>query len=116
MSGFIRSSHYRHVYVDPPKAENCYKGFRLATVTGEQQYIKGNTKFFAVALQVRASHLLLREKISDASRPLFERNESDARRTVGRRRSFRGRSVREQGRVPPGDARRRGPQERGPRL
>jgi len=37
--------------VDPPKAENCYKGFRLATVTGEQQYIKGNTKFFAVALQ-----------------------------------------------------------------
>ena len=52
MSGFVRSSHYRHVFVDPPKVENTYKGFRLATVTGEQQYIKGNTKFFAVALQV----------------------------------------------------------------
>ncbi|EGB11069.1 hypothetical protein AURANDRAFT_21801 [Aureococcus anophagefferens] len=51
MSGFVRSSHYRHVFVDPPKVENTYKGFRLATVTGEQQYIKGNTKFFAVALQ-----------------------------------------------------------------
>ncbi|KAH8069096.1 hypothetical protein JL720_11999 [Aureococcus anophagefferens] len=41
MSGFVRSSHYRHVFVDPPKVENTYKGFRLATVTGEQQYIKG---------------------------------------------------------------------------
>ena len=59
MSGFVRSSHYRHVFVDPPKVENCYKGFRLATVTGEQQYIKGNTKFFAVALQVRSSRRLL---------------------------------------------------------
>jgi len=28
-----------------------YKGFRLATVTGEQQYIKANSQFFAVALQ-----------------------------------------------------------------
>ena len=36
---------------DAPKGENTYKGFRLATVTGEQQYIKGNTKFFAVAMQ-----------------------------------------------------------------
>ena len=51
MSGFVRSSHYRHVFVDPPKVENTYKGFRLATTTGEQQYIKGNTQFFAVALQ-----------------------------------------------------------------
>mmetsp|Transcript_7319 Transcript_7319/g.21626 ORF Transcript_7319/g.21626 Transcript_7319/m.21626 type:complete len:446 (-) Transcript_7319:62-1399(-) len=50
MSSFVRASKYRHVYVEPPKTECTYKGFRLATVTGEQQYIKGNTKFFAVAL------------------------------------------------------------------
>lgn len=50
MSGFVRASKYRHVFVEPPKAEGTYKGFRLATVTGEQQYVKGNTKFFAVSL------------------------------------------------------------------
>ncbi|KAJ8608756.1 hypothetical protein CTAYLR_007792 [Chrysophaeum taylorii] len=51
MSGFVRASKYRHVYVEAPKVEDTYKGFRLSTATGEQQYIKGNTKFFAVALQ-----------------------------------------------------------------
>ncbi|CAH0364362.1 unnamed protein product [Pelagomonas calceolata] len=51
MSSFIRASKYRHVYVEPPKVDQTYKGFRLATVTGEQQYIKANTTFFAVALQ-----------------------------------------------------------------
>jgi len=53
MSHFVRASKYRHVYVDPPKIEDTFQGFRLSTATGEQQYIKGNTKFFAVALQVR---------------------------------------------------------------
>ena len=51
MSSFIRASKYRHVYVEPPKVDATYKGFRLATVTGEQQYIKANSQFFAVALQ-----------------------------------------------------------------
>jgi len=51
MSHFVRASKYRHVYVDPPKIEDTFQGFRLSTATGEQQYIKGNTKFFAVALQ-----------------------------------------------------------------
>mmetsp|Transcript_4962 Transcript_4962/g.15002 ORF Transcript_4962/g.15002 Transcript_4962/m.15002 type:complete len:447 (-) Transcript_4962:120-1460(-) len=50
MSGFVRASKYRHVYVEAPKVEDTYKGFRLSTATGEQQYVKGNTKFFAVAL------------------------------------------------------------------
>lgn len=50
MSGFVRASKYRHVFVEPPKTEGTYRGFRLSTATGEQQYIKGNTKFFAVAL------------------------------------------------------------------
>ena len=30
--------------------EDTFQGLRLATTTGEQSYIKGNTKFFAVAL------------------------------------------------------------------
>ena len=32
------------------KTEDMFQGLRLATTTGEQSYIKGNTKFFAVAL------------------------------------------------------------------
>jgi coronin-1B/1C/6 len=38
------------VFVAPPKHEESFDGLRLATAQGEQQYIKGNTKFFAVAL------------------------------------------------------------------
>ena len=45
-----RSSQYRHVYVTPPKVEDTFQGFRLSSATGEQTYIKANTKFFAVAL------------------------------------------------------------------
>lgn len=51
MSHFVRQSKYRHVYSDPPKHDDCWTGFRLSTATGEQQYIKANPKFFAVALQ-----------------------------------------------------------------
>lgn len=50
MSHFVRASKYRHVYVEPPKTESTFSGFRLSTATGEQNYIKGNTKFFAVAV------------------------------------------------------------------
>jgi coronin-1B/1C/6 len=38
------------VYVEQGKVEDTFQGLRLATTTGEQSYIKGNTKFFAVAL------------------------------------------------------------------
>ncbi|KAF0692949.1 hypothetical protein As57867_015978, partial [Aphanomyces stellatus] len=51
MSQFVRSSKYRHVYLEPAKIEKCYTNLRLATATGEQNYIKANTKFFAVAIQ-----------------------------------------------------------------
>ena len=51
MSHFIRASKYRHIFVDQPKTENSYTGFELSTATGEQSYIKGNTKFFAVAVR-----------------------------------------------------------------
>lgn len=41
------------VYVDAPKATDTYSGIRLSTAVGEQNYIKGNPKFFSVALAVR---------------------------------------------------------------
>lgn len=50
MSHFIRASKYRHIYADPPKAEEKFDNLRLSTATGEQQYIKGNTKYMAVSL------------------------------------------------------------------
>mmetsp|Transcript_4654 Transcript_4654/g.8336 ORF Transcript_4654/g.8336 Transcript_4654/m.8336 type:complete len:452 (-) Transcript_4654:331-1686(-) len=46
----IRTSKYRHVYCDAPKMEACHTGFRLSTVTGDQQYVKASAKYFAVAL------------------------------------------------------------------
>eukprot|EP00581_Thalassiosira_minuscula_P013502 CAMPEP_0183719592 /NCGR_PEP_ID=MMETSP0737-20130205/12454_1 /TAXON_ID=385413 /ORGANISM="Thalassiosira miniscula, Strain CCMP1093" /LENGTH=459 /DNA_ID=CAMNT_0025949313 /DNA_START=60 /DNA_END=1439 /DNA_ORIENTATION=- len=46
----IRTSKYRHVFCDAPKQEMCHTGFRLSTVTGDQQYVKASSKYFAVAL------------------------------------------------------------------
>lgn len=34
---------YRHVYCEPPKHDEKFEGLRLATTTGEQQYIKVRT-------------------------------------------------------------------------
>lgn len=46
----FHSSKFRHVYCDAPKTEACHTGFRLSTVTGDQQYIKASANYFAVAL------------------------------------------------------------------
>eukprot|EP00980_Cylindrotheca_fusiformis_P001478 scaffold345_cov134-Cylindrotheca_fusiformis.AAC.89 len=46
----IRQSKYRHIFCDQPKQELCYTGFRVATATGEQQYIKASAKYWAVAM------------------------------------------------------------------
>ena len=51
MSRFVRDSKVRHVFCQPPKAENCYSGMRLSTSTGDGNYVKGNAKWLAVALQ-----------------------------------------------------------------
>jgi coronin-1B/1C/6 len=51
MSRFVRESKVRHVYCQPPKVDECYTGMRLSTATGDHNYIKGNSKFFAVACQ-----------------------------------------------------------------
>lgn len=34
------------------QAEACWTGIPVATTQGEQSYIKGNTKYMAVAVQV----------------------------------------------------------------
>lgn len=49
MSHFIRQSKYRHVYVEQAKAGEKFENLRLSSIVGEQQYIKANTKFMAVA-------------------------------------------------------------------
>ncbi|CAM9457367.1 unnamed protein product, partial [Heterosigma akashiwo] len=51
MSYFVRQSKYRHVFCEPNPPQNTFTSLRITTAAGEQQYIKANTKFFAVALQ-----------------------------------------------------------------
>jgi coronin-1B/1C/6 len=51
MSSFVRSSKYRHVFCDPARPDGTWQNIRLSTVTGEQNYIKANAKYFAVGLQ-----------------------------------------------------------------
>ena len=52
MASFIRSSKYKHVYCEAPKADATFQNLRLSTVTGDQNYIKANGLFFAVGVQV----------------------------------------------------------------
>lgn len=49
----VRVSKFRHVYCDQPRPDVTFQNLRLSTVTGEQNYIKANSKYFAVGLQVR---------------------------------------------------------------
>jgi coronin-1B/1C/6 len=51
MSHFVRASKYRHVFVETPKLESCFTAVPVSTTSGEQSYIKGNTKYAAVAVQ-----------------------------------------------------------------
>lgn len=46
----VRQSKYRHIFCDPPKQQLCHMGFRIATATGEQQYVKASTKYWSVAM------------------------------------------------------------------
>mmetsp|Transcript_2143 Transcript_2143/g.6597 ORF Transcript_2143/g.6597 Transcript_2143/m.6597 type:complete len:442 (-) Transcript_2143:192-1517(-) len=48
MSRFVRQSKVRHVYCQPSKPEEHYSNIRLSTATGDHNYIKANTKYFAV--------------------------------------------------------------------
>ena len=52
MSTFVRASKFRHVYCDPPRIDATFQGIRVSQATGEQNYIKANSLFFATGIQV----------------------------------------------------------------
>ena len=49
MSRFVRQSKVRHLFGTQEKKDNSYYGLRLSTATGDGQYIKCNSKYFAVS-------------------------------------------------------------------
>lgn len=49
MSKVVRSSKYRHVYGTAGKPEECYQDLRVTRNPWDANFIKANTKFFAVA-------------------------------------------------------------------
>ena len=55
MSTFVRASKFRHVYCDPPRIDSTFQGIRVSQATGEQNYIKANSLFFATGIQVLSS-------------------------------------------------------------
>ncbi len=67
---------YKNVYCDPPRPEATWQSLRLSTVTGEQNYIKANNKFFAIGLQVFYYFLCNYCSICDTNHtPNFHREE-----------------------------------------
>jgi coronin-1B/1C/6 len=46
-----KTSKFRFVYCDSPRADQTWTGLKLSGTTGEQSYIKANSKYFAVAWQ-----------------------------------------------------------------
>jgi coronin-1B/1C/6 len=50
MSRFVRASKVRHIYCDPPKPESTYQNLKLSVATGDHNYIKGNSKYFAIPI------------------------------------------------------------------
>ena len=51
MSKFVRSSKVRHLFGKEQKAEEMVTDVRVGRGTGDHQYIKGNSKFWACAAQ-----------------------------------------------------------------
>jgi len=50
-SRIVRASKFRHVFAEPEKPDNCYSDLELSPNTGDHNYIKGNSKFFSVAVR-----------------------------------------------------------------
>lgn len=50
MSKFVRQSKVRHLFAAEPKPEQTYQNFKMSTATGDHNYIKGNSRFFAVPI------------------------------------------------------------------
>ena len=57
MSRFVRQSKVRHVFCQPEKPENQYLDLRLSSATGDHNYIKANTKFFAFSVSTAGGSL-----------------------------------------------------------
>jgi len=76
MSQFVRASKVRHVFCDPVKPEHTYQNFKLSTATGDHNYIKGNTKYFAVPTSAGGGALAIvpyeREGKQDAQPPCLD--------------------------------------------
>jgi coronin-1B/1C/6 len=59
MSRFVRASKVRHLYCQPQKKEETYTHLRLSTATGDHQYIKANSKYWAVSYHAGGGGTLL---------------------------------------------------------
>lgn len=59
MSRFVRQSKVRHVYGECAKPENQYTNIRLSTATGDHNYIKANSKYFAIPISAGNGSLFI---------------------------------------------------------
>lgn len=48
-SRFVRASRFRHVFAETVKPELHYSDLDLSPVTGDHNYVKGNSKYFSIA-------------------------------------------------------------------
>lgn len=59
MSRFVRQSKVRHVYAQPSKSDENFTNIRLSTATGDHNYIKANTKYFAIPVSAGGGSLAI---------------------------------------------------------
>jgi len=76
MSKVVRPSKYRHVFGTPSKPEECYQDLRVTRSAWDANFIKANTKFFAVAWEGGGGPLAVLKhedvgKISQVNPPLL---------------------------------------------
>ncbi|KAK8806268.1 actin binding protein [Blastocystis sp. subtype 4] len=57
---YTPASKFRHVYCPGLQPEEIYQGFRVASTTGDQTYIKGNAKYFAFPAAGGGGPILIR--------------------------------------------------------
>lgn len=57
MSKFVRASKVRHVYCQQTKHDEHFSNIRLSSATGDHNYIKANTKYFAVPVSAGGGSL-----------------------------------------------------------
>lgn len=72
--GFLRYDVIQWLY---HQAEACWTGLPVATTQGEQSYIKGNTKYMAIAVQVSYIHYYILDSLDVCKNTLFFYYSSD---------------------------------------